>query len=494
MQSDKKKVLTNSLLYTSGNVLLKFFSFLLIPLYTAYLSPEQYGIINLAFGFVNVVSLLIMAGLQFSIFRFYADIKDDRIMVAEMISSVFCSIFIIGSLLSLILIVTYHFWINIIFKNIPFIPIVLLAILISIVTAIYTVYQDMLKGMQEAKKSVILSYLFFFLLLGLNIITVVIFKWGAKGILLSTFVVNFIMIIFMVIDLRRKHLLIIKIDKGLTKKLFRYSFPLVPHTLAYSITNLFSRIIINSKLSTSVLGLYSLASQFSGVADVVSNSVQSAFQPWMFQKLNEKDNIEHYEEDIRKLTHQLLWIYGLIYISIGVFAREIIDIMSSDSYHSAWQYVPFMIMTVAVKSPLYFYMNFLYYKKEATKYIFITTIYGCVVSMTLTWLLVPCLGIYGAILSDFMALLIRFLFTYKYASHLSHSIYNIRLIVGITFISICFLGIAVLPSYLNVKWDRITHLLYKICCIIVYCGLFFSIYNRKGSNIFKSLSYLIRNG
>ena len=36
-------VLANSVFYTFGNMLLKVFSFFLIPLYTAYLQPDQYG-------------------------------------------------------------------------------------------------------------------------------------------------------------------------------------------------------------------------------------------------------------------------------------------------------------------------------------------------------------------------------------------------------------------------------------------------------------------
>ena len=46
--SNKTSVFRNSILYTLGNLLLKAFSFFLIPLYTAYLSTEEYGIINLA--------------------------------------------------------------------------------------------------------------------------------------------------------------------------------------------------------------------------------------------------------------------------------------------------------------------------------------------------------------------------------------------------------------------------------------------------------------
>lgn len=286
-------------MYTSGNILLRFFSFLLIPLYTAFLNPEQYGIVNLAFGFVNVYSCIIMVGMQYSVIRFYADFKTDNTKVKILISTVISAVLIIGILLSIILVISEKAWNNLLFKGITFFPIVLLSILISLVSALYGIYQETLKGMQKAKKSVILSYVFFLLMLGSNIFTVIILKKGAQGILISTFFVNLIMTIMMVIDLRKQQLLYFDININILKQLLKYSLPLVPHSLSYNISSFFTRIIINSKLNTSILGLFSLASQFGGVADVVSNSVQSAFQPWLFSKLNDLTDKDSYE-DIKK--------------------------------------------------------------------------------------------------------------------------------------------------------------------------------------------------
>ena len=79
----KKDVLKNSLFYTIGNLLLKAFSFFLIPLYTSYLSPEQYGILNLSTSFSSVVSMALMMGLQYSVIRFFADYKNDYIKIAK---------------------------------------------------------------------------------------------------------------------------------------------------------------------------------------------------------------------------------------------------------------------------------------------------------------------------------------------------------------------------------------------------------------------------
>lgn len=467
MQSDKKKVLANSLMYTSGNILLRFFSFLLIPLYTAFLVPEQYGIVNLAFGFVNVFSCIIMMGLQYSVVRFYADFKHDKNKVAQLISTIICVVSIIGSMMVVILILSNNLWNNLLFKRIAFLPVVLLAILISFVSALYNLYQESLKGMQQAKKSVLLSYVFFLLMLGSNILTVVVLKQGATGILTSTFAINLLMVLMMIIDLRKQKLLYFCINKDILKQLLKYSLPLLPHSLSFNISNFFTRIIINSKMTASMLGFYSLASQFGGVADVVSNSVQSAFQPWLFSKLNETSNNNQNYDEIRNLTSQLLWLYGLIYLVIGAFAEEAINIMTNIEYHSAWTYVPLLIMSVAIKSPLHFYQNFMYYHKEMSKYIFLCTMAGCFLSMLLVWFMIPIWGVYGAILADIIALILRLFITKSMLKH-KNTIYSFNKIIAITIIPIIWLGITVLPSYVNLFTSWYYSIGYKVILCIGY--------------------------
>ncbi len=417
-----------------------------------------------------------MVGMQYSVIRFYADFKTDNTKVKILISTVISAVLIIGILLSIILVISEKAWNNLLFKGITFFPIVLLSILISLVSALYGIYQETLKGMQKAKKSVILSYVFFLLMLGSNIFTVIILKKGAQGILISTFFVNLIMTIMMVIDLRKQQLLYFDININILKQLLKYSLPLVPHSLSYNISSFFTRIIINSKLNTSILGLFSLASQFGGVADVVSNSVQSAFQPWLFSKLNDLTDKDSYE-DIKKLTNQLLWIYGMIYLVIGAFAKEAIDIMTKTDYHSAWLYVPLLIMSVAIKSPLHFYQNFMYFHKEMSKYIFLCTMVGSVLSMALVWMLIPVLGIYGAILADMIALILRLFLTKILLKH-RNTIYSFNRIILITLFSIVWLGITVLPSYLNIITEWYYSIIYKVCFCIGY--LLIMLYCNKG--------------
>ena len=76
--SSNKRVIRNSFIYTTSNILLKACSFLLIPIYTNYLTTDDYGIVSIINSFTSVAIYLIVFSLFSAVFRFYADIKNDH--------------------------------------------------------------------------------------------------------------------------------------------------------------------------------------------------------------------------------------------------------------------------------------------------------------------------------------------------------------------------------------------------------------------------------
>lgn len=479
-------VLANSVLYTFGNMLLKVFSFFLIPLYTTYLQPDQYGILNLSAGFTAVASCVTMMGLQYAVIRFYADFKDDVGKVARMFGTVNCSIVLVGTVLSVALYLFKDYWEPLFFKDIDFYPVIFLSILISFVSSLYTVYQDSLKGMQQAKKSVLLTYVFFFMLLGANLLTVVGLGMGAAGILWATLFVNVVMVIIMLVDLVKHGLFVFCIDKVMLKDMLKYSLPIVPHTMSYNISTFVTRVIINNKMSVSSLGLFSLASQFGGVSDIALNSVQSAFQPWMFERLNNHNKDATGLSDITKTSYLLMWVYGLMYIVIGSFSQEAILLMASDSYSSAWVYVPVMVFAVALKSPLYFYNNFLYYDKSKTHFIFITTLISSAINILFTWLLVPIYGIFGSIIADIIALVVRIFIVIPVVYIQAKEVYSFIKLSVLSLVPMIFMLLALFPSYFHMPLPMMLIILYKIGVITLYGGSVCFIYKKEIALYFSS--------
>ncbi len=479
----KSNVYINSILYSGGNILLKAFSFFLIPLYTAYLSTEQYGVINLATSFSTVLGYFVVFGLQYSVKRYYTEYKEDKEKVSRMYSTAINFVFIVSAVTIILFLPWSSVWSKYLLPELEA-KVVAISVLMACTNGLCTIYQEMLKGMQQARKSVTVTYVFFFLLVSTNILTVAVFKLGAMGMLASSLFGNLVLIGYMFYDLRGQRLYQFCFDKVELKNLVKYSAPLLPHTLAFSLSSYFSRIIITSKMSIAILGLYSLATQFGSVSDIILNSVQSAFQPWMFDRM--KENKVESRSQIQHTTHILMWVYGIMFIGIGAFSQETILIMADSSYADAWLYVPVMVFSIAVKSPLYFYNNFLYYEKSKIKYVFYSTIVGSLLSVIFTLILISNFKVYGVIIAEVLAMIARLSIAIHYTKSESRGIYSLVKLELLSIIPMIFLIAAIAPSYIVFKNElSAINVFYKVLVAGLYMLLFYVTHKHSISAFLK---------
>ena len=81
-----KSVGKHAIIYGIGDLLGKSIGFLLIPVYTAYLRPEEYGTLDLLDLTGYLVGLFVAMGMTAAVFRFY-HASDDEAHRDEVVSS-----------------------------------------------------------------------------------------------------------------------------------------------------------------------------------------------------------------------------------------------------------------------------------------------------------------------------------------------------------------------------------------------------------------------
>ncbi|MFX0142190.1 MAG: lipopolysaccharide biosynthesis protein, partial [Candidatus Hodarchaeota archaeon] len=73
MLSELKKLLRHSSVYSIGNLLSKAIGFFLIPLYTRYLTPADYGVLELLELTSSIISLFLGLRIGTAVIRFFYD-------------------------------------------------------------------------------------------------------------------------------------------------------------------------------------------------------------------------------------------------------------------------------------------------------------------------------------------------------------------------------------------------------------------------------------
>src|SRR5262245_37416915 len=77
MASDLSRFAKHSGIYAVGNALNRLGAFVLLPLYTRYLTPSEYGTLELFYALSALISTVLAVGLSHARLRFYFDHKDE---------------------------------------------------------------------------------------------------------------------------------------------------------------------------------------------------------------------------------------------------------------------------------------------------------------------------------------------------------------------------------------------------------------------------------
>jgi len=473
----KRKVIENSFLYIFSSFLFKAINFLLLPIYTFFLTPEDYGIINLFDAFIQVSIFIVTFSLYASAIRFYTEYKKDIEKLKNFYGTIVNFTFFSGLVFFTISIIFRELLVTLFFEGISFYPIVFVALFTLTFVSLHTMHQSILEGIQQGRKLTLINLVVFILTVMLKLFFIGYLQLGALGVLTAQLIINLIYFVFILIDLKRNNLYSFTIDFKILIEALKYSIPIMPHNLSTHIAIFASRIFIKNSATLASVGLYGVAMQFGSLIDLVQAAVNKAFQPWFFEIMS-KMAIEDRKESVN-FTNLLLLFYSLIYMGVGLFSQEAVILMTNEQYVLSWTVIPILVIGFSIKSIYYFYVNVIFFYKQAVKKLFIATISGSLLDIILAYLLVPLYGMYGAAVAFVCAKIIMVLIIIFMSKPYNDIGYQIDKMLIIIMPSLLFMGIGLYFSYTKYRmvfnWNNF---MYKLVLLIAYiCFIYFT--NRK---------------
>ena len=76
-----------SLIYGTGHVLARLVTFLLLPIYTHVFTPEEYGVISLAYAFIGIALMVYRYGMDTALMKYSVQLSDDEKALLKMIET-----------------------------------------------------------------------------------------------------------------------------------------------------------------------------------------------------------------------------------------------------------------------------------------------------------------------------------------------------------------------------------------------------------------------
>ena len=385
----KKELMKNTFIIAIGKFSTQVISYFLLPLYTSILSTSEYGVydflVTACIFLVPFITLL----MEESMFRFLIDEKTKQGKMKVMSNACIYSILsmIIWCLILFIILTIFNFKYNLVF-------------IFYIISCIFiTLSNSISRGMGKIKIYSLSNFILSILTIILNILFIVTFRLGTKGLLYATIIANVLTSLFIFIKLKIYTFIRFKyVKKKELVKMVKYSYPLVPNSIGWSIINISDRLIITLFLGSSENGIYAMSNKFPNIMNTFSGFFFTAFKENASKAIKE-NNYKEYYDNIQEIVHRAFISISILLMTAIPF---IFNLFINISYSEAYQYIPILIVALYYGNMSGFYGSIFVAFKE-TKVIGKSTIVGAIINLVVNISLIKFIGIYAAVISTLIS-------------------------------------------------------------------------------------------
>ncbi|WP_349408707.1 oligosaccharide flippase family protein [Pseudalkalibacillus sp. SCS-8] len=400
----KNTFFKNSILYTLGSMITPLIGFIMLPVYTYYLSPAEYGIMTTVQTLIGLFELILLLSLHVAVTRYYYDFLEEPQKQKEYLGTIFIFVLGFSSILSLLFLFFSKSIGGILFNNIPIYPFFFYLVGLAWLSALFALPLTFIRAQEKAGLFVLINIIKSILVVLLTFFFLVKLDLGAESALLSQLIITFFMVLIVFYS-QIKHIKLTFNLVFLKSSLF-FSLPLLPHAASGWIINASDRIILEKYVIHAQLGIYALAAQISMVLGMFYISVNSALIP-RYMRLRKEGN-EKSAKNMLKAFAYVVIIFGVLAIPIAIYATKK---LTSPEFHEAVEIIPILLLSQIVNGFYYIAVAKLFYHKK-TKSIATSSTISALVNLIINILFIPKIGIWGAVYSTIIAEIVRFISIY----------------------------------------------------------------------------------
>lgn len=383
--------------------------FIILPILTAYLTTEEFGMLSLIEVSILFLFPLVSLNVYAAINVEYFHLK--KVQLSSYITNAL-SLSTISFVLLLLIVMFFSEQIES-YIHLPISIIVLLPIF-----AVLRLFPQVVLGLlqvEQKSKSYFLFTLFQALFdLVLSYILIVMYKTGYVGRLEGTYISTFFMTGYAFYYLY-KHDFLSSITFKYTRRILDFSLPLIPHILGGVIIAMSDRYFIVYYAGNEMLAYYTVAYQLSALMLLFGTSINQAWSPFLFRLLKESNK---FQETVKYTG--ILMIVFLIFGALIYVIRDIAFMLFVDkNFYAAKEYFLWLLIGFIFQSLYFLVTNFIFFKKH-TKILAKITFSGAILNLILNYFFIQRYDVIGVAYATaltwavfFFVVLVVVLYLYK---------------------------------------------------------------------------------
>jgi O-antigen/teichoic acid export membrane protein len=381
-------LVTSLAAYQVADVVSKFMAVLLLPVYTRYITPAGYGVVELLGNGVIFISILVRLGIIEAFLRYYFTDQDPERRDALARRAVW--FLLLATTVASAILAALAVPLSRLVLGYRDVTIWLIAVLgLWAFTNLELAY-GLLRVDERVKTYAAASLINVALTIAASVVLVVGLHDGARGLLLGNYGASTVVLFGLWWRMRRRLLRRTAWAEPLPT-LLRFGLPTVPAEASVYALSLVDRYYIYHARSPSLAGLYSIAVKLAGAVAFLVRGFQYAWPPLAYSVQDDAAAARLYG----LVTTYYVLVSGWVVAGLALLGRWVLRLLAAHSFFEAYKALPWVALGWALYG-LWVVFLVIAGRAKVTTRNFPASLVGLVANVVLLIVLVPPLGIAGA--------------------------------------------------------------------------------------------------
>ena len=388
MKNKYKNLVKDTLIYAIGGIGSKMILFFLVPLYTNFLSTEEYGIADLVFTISQLIVPIVGVVIWDAVVRFAlskAEIKENVLLCSMIVWGVASVITVaLTPLLGLYEPIAEWKWYLSVY------------VILNVFNSIELNY---IKAKEQNKLYAIISIIQTLSMALTNILLIVVIPMGVKGYIIANIIGTLVSALGIFIfgriyrDIRNS-----KYSSDLMKRMLAFSVPLILNNLSWWAIYSANKIVVEVVVGASLLGIYTVATKIPSFINVLISIFQQSWTISSVKEVESSNDTDFYSNVFDVVCFVAFGMsFGVIFV-----IKPFMTLYVGSEFVDAWKYVPLLLVGASF-SAISSYFVTLYSALKKSLNNMISTLIPAIINIFITVLLVSSIGIWAAVIGTFVS-------------------------------------------------------------------------------------------
>jgi O-antigen/teichoic acid export membrane protein len=385
----------HSAIYGLGGLVQRILAVLLLPLYTRYLSPSDYGKVETLIALTTVTGIVLRFGITSAFFRFYFDSPEPErrrlvlrtsfwFTMTMATAGLFAGLALSGEISELlfgsdsdrelVMAAFVGLWAGMNYEQL---------------TSLFRVEERSVAFVSASLANILLT-------IGATLILVVALEKGPIGVIVGNFTGT--LLVYAALVGYRREQLGLQLDRGLLREMNRFGVPLMPTALFLWTTNFSDRLFLVGLADTTEVGLYSVGVRLASAMVLLLTAFRLAWPAFAYSIEDEREARRTYAFVLTYLVLLSTWVAT----GLALLSPWVVDWIAAPAFAESSRVVgPLAFSTVAFAG--YVVVAIGVGRARRTQFNWVVTGAAAAVNVALNLLLIPPYGMMGAAIATIAA-------------------------------------------------------------------------------------------